>query len=104
MEYNALSERVAKTHWVTPGQVLLGCGSPEIPRLAAFAFLDNRKHLIQASPTFEATDHYALAADSEVKSVPLTPTFSHDLDGMLARADASTTLVYICNPNNPLLL
>jgi histidinol-phosphate aminotransferase len=31
----------------------------------------------------------------------LTPTFAHDLDGMLAHASASTTLVYICNPNNP---
>ena len=40
-------------------------------------------------------------AGSEVISVRLTPTFAHDLDGMLARAGASTTLIYICNPNNP---
>ena len=33
--------------------------------------------------------------------MPLTPRFSHDLDGMQARVTASTTLVYICNPNNP---
>jgi len=33
--------------------------------------------------------------------VPLTATFAHDLDAMLARTGTSSTLVYICNPNNP---
>jgi histidinol-phosphate aminotransferase len=69
--------------------------------MAAFAFLGSGKQLIQSSPTFEAVEHYARAAGSDVISVPLTPAFAHDLDGMLARASASTTLVYICNPNNP---
>ena len=31
----------------------------------------------------------------------MTPRFSHDLDGMQAQVTPSTTLVYICNPNNP---
>jgi histidinol-phosphate aminotransferase len=69
--------------------------------VAAFAFLGHGEQMIQASPTFEAIEHYARAADSEVISVRLTPGFAHDLDGMLAQASASTTLVYICNPNNP---
>jgi histidinol-phosphate aminotransferase len=86
---------------VKPEQILLGCGSTDILRMAAFAFLDNGKQLIQASPTFEAIENYARAASSEVISVPLTRRFSHDLDGMQARINASTTLVYICNPNNP---
>src|SRR6201981_3258279 len=101
MEYHSLAERIAGFHKVKPEQVLLGCGSTEILRMAAFAFLGNGKQLIQSSPTFEAIEHYARAAGSEVKSVRLTPAFAHDLDGMLARANASTTLVYICNPNNP---
>jgi histidinol-phosphate aminotransferase len=101
MEYDALAERIANLHNVKPNQILFGCGSTEILRMAAFAFLGNTKQLIQASPTFEAIEHYARAAGSEVKSVRLTPEFAHDLDAMLARAGASTTLVYICNPNNP---
>ena len=31
----------------------------------------------------------------------MTPTFAHDLDSMLPRASASTTVIHICNPNNP---
>jgi len=101
MEYDALVERVAILHNVKPEQVLFGCGSTEILRMAAFAFLGNGKQLLQASPTFEGIERYARAAGSEVESVRLTPAHAHDLDGMLARAGASTGLVYICNPNNP---
>jgi histidinol-phosphate aminotransferase len=69
--------------------------------VAAQAFLGPGSQLMQASPTFEAIEHYARAAGSEVASVPLTRGLSHDLDGMLARANASIKLAYICNPNNP---
>ena len=98
---NSLTKRIADQHSVKPERILLGCGSTDILRMAAFAFLGNGKQLIQASPTFEAMESYAHAASSEVISVRLTPTFSHDLDGMQARVSESTTLVYICNPNNP---
>jgi len=100
-EYDSLTERIASAHKMKAERVLLGCGSTEILRVAAFAFLGAGKQLIQASPTFEAMERYARAADSGVISVRLTPAFSHDLAGMLAHASASTTLVYVCNPNNP---
>src|SRR5215471_994324 len=101
MEYASLAERIASLHQVKPEEVVLGCGSTEILRMAAFAFLGSGKQLIEASPTFEAIEHYARVAGSEAIFVPLAPSFAHDLDGMLARAGASTTFVYICNPNYP---
>jgi histidinol-phosphate aminotransferase len=101
MQYDALAEDIANLHHVKQDQILLGCGSTEILRVAALAFLGNGKQLIQALPTFGAMEHYARVAGSEVISVRLAPTFAHDLDGMMARVDASTTLIYICNPNNP---
>ena len=100
-EYDGLIDRIASFHRVKPEQILLGCGSSEILRLAAATFLGPGKQLIQASPTFESMDHYARSAGAEVISVPLTATFAHDLDAMLARTGTSSTLVYICNPNNP---
>ena len=102
IEHDALAERIADVSRVKREQVILGCGSTELLRAAANAFLGQGKQLIQASPTFGAIEHYARAAGSEVVSVPLTAAFAHDLDGMLARtSSASTGLVYICNPNNP---
>jgi len=101
MKYPALIEQIAVENHVKPEQVLLGCGSTEVLRMAAFAFLGSGKRLIQASPTFEGIEHYARAVDSEVISIPLTSTFAHDLDEMLARTNSSSGLIYISNPNNP---
>ena len=101
METRTLRERIAAFHHVKPEQVVLGCGSTEILRMAAIAFLGSGKLLIQAAPTFEAAEHYAQAAGSGVISIHLAPAYDHDLERMLARMSPATTLVYICNPNNP---
>jgi histidinol-phosphate aminotransferase len=101
MQYDALAEHIAGTHKLKPEQVLLGCGSTEILRMAASAFLGNSKRLVHAVPTFEAMEYYSRVIGAEAVSVPLTPAFAHDLDRMLTQAGSSTGLVYICNPNNP---
>src|SRR5204862_532646 len=93
--------RIAKLHAVKPEQVLLGCGSTEILRAAASAFLSQNAQFLQASPTFEEIEAYARLTGAEVVSVSLDRKFAHDLDAMLERSNAATALVYICNPNNP---
>jgi len=100
-ETNSLRERIASLHHVHPEQVLIGCGSTEILRMAACAFLGGGKQLLQASPTFEAIERYAQIAGAGIASVRLNSAFAHDVDAMLAKTTPSTTLVYICNPNNP---
>lgn len=101
MKENEVRERIANHCRVKPEQVLLGCGSTEILRVAACAFLGHNKKLIQALPTFEALEDYAKSVGSEVIRVPISRNFGHDLEGMLSHADASTGIVYVCNPNNP---
>jgi len=100
-EYEPLAEKIANLHNVKPEQVTLGTGSTEILRMAAAVYLAGRKKLILASPTFGAIAHCAEIAGAEVVAIPLNKRYEHDLDAMLARADGSTGLVYICNPNNP---
>jgi histidinol-phosphate aminotransferase len=97
----ALQRKIASLHAVSPAQVVLGCGSSEILRMAIAAFAGPQKRIVAARPTFESIDHYARRASAEVVAVPLSKDWSHDLGAMLARTDASTGLVYICNPNNP---
>src|SRR5438477_3097193 len=101
MKYEEVTERIASFHGVKPEQVLFACGSTEILRVAACAFLGSGKKLIQGLPTFESVEHYAKAVGSEVVSVPLVRSFAHDLGRMLSHVDASTGLVYLCNPNTP---
>jgi histidinol-phosphate aminotransferase len=101
MEYDDLVDTIAAIHQVERDQVVVGCGSTEILRVAAMSFLGEGKRLVQASPTFEAMDHYARSTGAEIISLPLNKEFAHDLRGMLAQVDAATTLIYLCNPNNP---
>ncbi len=98
---STLHARIAQYHSVKPEQVVLGCGSGEILSTTAAAFLAPGKKLITALPTFEAIGRYGRTLGAEVMEVPLAKDYAHDLAAMLARADASTGLVYICNPNNP---
>jgi histidinol-phosphate aminotransferase len=97
----ALQRKIASLHAVSPAQVVLGCGSSEILRTAIDAFAGPQKKIVAALPTFESIHQYAVRARAEVVGVPLSKDWSHDLGAMLARTDASTGLVYICNPNNP---
>jgi histidinol-phosphate aminotransferase len=96
-----LTEKIASFHGVNAEQVLLGCGSTEILRMASHAYLGPGKQLLQSTPTFEALDFYARSVGAEVISLPLTHEFAHDIQGMLGKIASSTTLIYICNPNNP---
>jgi histidinol-phosphate aminotransferase len=98
---NALHDRIAQSHSIKPEQLVLGCGSGEILSITASSFLGPGKTLITAVPTFEALGRYAKAFGAQTVEIPLDKNYAHDLPAMLARVDASTALVYICNPNNP---
>jgi histidinol-phosphate aminotransferase len=96
-----LVNQIAELHRVKPEQVAPGAGSTEILRMAAAAYLPSGKRLVLASPTFNAIAQFASSFGSEVVAVPLTKTYAHDFDAMLARINSTTGLIYICNPNNP---
>ena len=101
VEVEALRRTIARFHGVPIEHVVLGCGSAEILRMAIDAFAGPRKTLVAALPTFDVIGAYAQRAGAEMVAVPLRRDYSHDLDGMRARTDAATGLVYVCNPNNP---
>jgi histidinol-phosphate aminotransferase len=100
-ESGALRRRIASLHGVTPDQIVLGCGSSELLRMAADAFLGPREKVVTALPTFDVLGRCAEQRGATVIALPLTSQHAHDLDRMLASVDAATRLVYICNPNNP---
>ena len=101
VESEALRQRLASVHGVTPDHIVTGCGSTDLLRMASGAFLAPQTTVVTALPTFDAIGRFAEQRGATVRALPLTEEHAHDLDGMLAAVDASTRLVYICNPNNP---
>lgn len=99
--YNDVVERVAAYHRVSSKQVLLGNGSTEVLAMASRAFTGPGRKLIVAVPTFESSLAYSRDRGAQVAEIPLTASYAHDLDAMLAYAGSDTGLVYVCNPNNP---
>ena len=98
---DAMAEAIAKLHGVKPENVVLGCGSGEVLKLADMAFLSPEKNVVVAEPTFEAVLGYNRITRAEAIKVPLTSDARHDLPRMAAACNERTRLVYICNPNNP---
>jgi histidinol-phosphate aminotransferase len=96
-----LCEAIAKHHGVVREQIVLGCGSGEILKMADMAFLSPGRTVVVAQPTFEAVLDYSRTTKAEAVKVPQTADFRHDLPRMAAACDARTAMVYVCNPNNP---
>jgi histidinol-phosphate aminotransferase len=100
VQNEVLIDKLAKINGVNRDQIVLGDGSSEILKLAAESFAGpTQGKLIAADPTFEAILEYAKANGADVVKVPLTPSYSHDLEQMGAAAQKG--LIYVCNPNNP---
>jgi histidinol-phosphate aminotransferase len=96
-----LVEDIARHHGLAPANVVLGCGSGEILKMADMAFLGPDRTVVAAEPTFEAVLRFAGLARAEGVKIPLDAAFRHDLDAMAAACDNRTGVVYVCNPNNP---
>jgi histidinol-phosphate aminotransferase len=100
-ELETLRAAIATLHGVQPENITLGCGSSELLRMAAEAWLSPGKSLFTARPTFDLMAQAARLLGADVRSTPLTRLYAHDLDGILAQTRTETGLIYICNPNNP---
>lgn len=96
-----LVRKLAARHGVEPENILMGCGSTELLKVCADAFMRKGGSLIQAAPTYPTVERYTRVHGSEVISVPVDGQGWADVEGMLGRLSSRTRLVYLCNPNNP---
>lgn len=99
--YREVINALAQKFSVKPENIILGCGSTEILRVADDAFLDPSRNVVAAAPTFEAVLEYARVLNSNAVQIPLTPDHRHDLPKMAAACTSKTGVAYVCNPNNP---
>jgi histidinol-phosphate aminotransferase len=96
----SLRTALATLHGVYVDQVVLGAGSDEVLSMTLSAFAPGRT-MVAATPTYDRVLARARAVAADTVLVPVRFGGSYDLDAMASRVDASTGLVYICNPNSP---
>lgn len=86
---------------VPPDQLVFGNGSSELLELLAKVFLEPQAEIIYAWPSFAMYPIVAKGMGARTIQVPLTPDHVHDLEAMAAAVTDATSLVIVCNPNNP---
>ena len=91
---------ISEQFGLKPGYVELYPGSGGPLDMALMSNIGPDRGLVCADPSYEQGPRAAAAAKAQLKLVPLTSAFAHDVRAMLA-ADPKAGAFYIVNPNNP---
>lgn len=99
-ESRVLRERISEKYRIAPEGVIVGNGSTELIRLAAFCFGDGVSFIPQ--PTFGEYEYAVLLYGGGFFSARIPEENDFLLTGeVLAEMPKDTKLVFLCNPNNP---
>jgi histidinol-phosphate aminotransferase len=96
-----LKQALAKKHGVEPSMLLLGNGTNEVIDMVVRTFVRPEEHLLYTVPSFVIYKIVAGSNCKQVRDVPATPDFRHDLDALAKAVDGKTKMVFIDNPVNP---
>lgn len=95
-----LSLLLAQRHGVKVEQLTYGNGSCELLMLLGQALLTPQQHAVFPHPSFVMYRSIVLMHGGPFTAVPLSG-LDYDLEAMLAAIREDTSLVIVCNPNNP---
>lgn len=98
---SSLVEMIANKEGVSKDHVVITGGSTEGLTAAGLVYGMNGGEIIAADPTFQSMLRYAETHGAFVHRVPVNDKMEHDLTAMHQRVNNKTSLIFICNPNNP---
>jgi histidinol-phosphate aminotransferase len=99
--YKELQEAVARREGVPADHIVLTAGSGEGLKAAGLTYGQGQSEIVAPDPTYLALMQYAEQFGAYIHRVRLNADLQHDLEGMERRITARTSLVFVCNPNNP---
>jgi histidinol-phosphate aminotransferase len=100
-EVPALRRSIAEHEGVRPENIYVSEGSGEILKLAAMIHSEPGREVIATRPTFTMLPQYAALRGASITWVNANERFGHDFTAMKAEVGDETSLIYVCNPNNP---
>ena len=96
----ALTEAIADRFAVPPADIAVGCGSVGVTQQLLEVVGEPGTEAVYAWRSFEAYPTLVSLAAADHVRVPLAGE-AHDLPAMAAAVTERTSLVFVCNPNNP---
>lgn len=97
-----LKKEISEKYSVGEDKIAFGNGSSELLKLIVDCLVVPGDKVIYADPSFVMYPIVTKSRGAKSVPIPLTQSsLSHDIDEFLNQADSSTSLIIICNPNNP---
>jgi len=96
-----LTSKIAAYEKIKQENILLAAGSTPLLMAAALAYCKPGTNIVSGDPTYADLPSKAAKYGATWVKVPLTTDYKLNLEAMEKAVDANTTMVYICNPNNP---
>ncbi len=95
---------IADEEGVSEDHILLGAGSGELLVATGMCYTFKGgagSHVVSGDPSYMQLIRTVTQIGAGWEKVPLNKKYDYDLEAMAARVNDKTSLVYICNPNNP---
>ena len=96
-----LRQALSEEHGVAPEQLILGNGSNEILEFVGHCFMRGDTHVVFSAHAFVVYRLLARMFGCKSTQVPMGADLRHDLDAMATAIQDDTSVVFVCNPNNP---
>ena len=98
----SLKAKIAAMKGIRSSQIMLGVGSDEPIDLLIRIFCEPKEdNIVAIDPTYGMYQVCADINNVEYRKVLLNDDYSIDAGRLLAAADKSTKLIFLCSPNNP---
>jgi histidinol-phosphate aminotransferase len=101
---NNVQERIAASHGVGRGNILMGAGSGEILEVVGLTYLAPGKKVIGVEPSYGQVYTHAAGIDADAILLPLESDYTQNVERMVEATNRhyrDVGFVYVCNPNNP---
>ena len=84
-----------------PSMVYVGNGSDDVMDRLTRSFAKKDSTVLVIEPTFSMYGYFSDLAGARKQSVSLKPSFELDVDAILEASEPSTSILFLCSPNNP---
>ena len=95
-----LRQALAKRLNMDPSWIIVGNGADGVILVTCMSYLDEKSEVVVSKHSFPMYDIFSSAMRAKMVKVP-TKDYGLDLREMLDAITSRTTLVFVCNPNNP---
>ena len=86
---------------INPQEIILGAGSNEILVFLALAFINPNNSIVVSKHAFIIYKILCSMMGGELIETPTTADYQHDLEAMAKKIKKNTSIIFVCNPNNP---